>query len=71
MLRCLSSKITLRAVALLEFLAGTAGARIVPANLLLTANNLLHLRSLAATRHAGLLQFAPLSAQERFFQIVG
>jgi hypothetical protein len=58
-------------VALLEFLAGSAGAGIVSAHFFLTANDLLHRLCFATTSHARLFEFTALAAHEGLFQIVG
>jgi hypothetical protein len=58
-------------VALLEFLAGAAGARIVAAHFFLPANDLLNRLHVASAGHARLFEFAALAAHESFFQIVG
>jgi hypothetical protein len=70
MFRALAKR-RLRAVALFEFLAGAAGARVVAANFFLSANDLLYWRNVACAGHARLFQFAALAAHEGFFQIVG
>ena len=57
----------LGAVALFIFLAGAAGAGIVPANFFLRADDLLHLLRVSGAGHAGLFQFAALAAHEGFF----
>jgi len=61
----------LRPVALFVFLAGSAGAGIVAAYLLLRAHNLLNLLRLTGSGHARLFQFAALAAHEGFFELVG
>jgi hypothetical protein len=57
-------------VALLEFLPGAAGARIVAPDFFLPANHLLNWLHVAGSSHARLFQFAALAAHEGFFQIV-
>ena len=57
------------AAALLIFLAGTAGARVVAANLSSAANDLLDL-TVTGTCHACLLQFATLATLEGFLESV-
>lgn len=61
----------LRPVTLLEFLTGTARARIVAAHFFLPANDLLHRLNVSGARHASLFQFATLAAHEGFFQVIG
>jgi uncharacterized MAPEG superfamily protein len=61
----------LRAVALLVFLAGAAGAGIVAAHFFLTSNDLLHCGAYRRPGHASLFQLAALAAHEGFFQFVG
>src|SRR5450432_252401 len=57
-------------VTLLILLPRPAGARVIPPNFFLPADNLLHRLSVSRTRHASLFQFAALAAHEGFFQLV-
>lgn len=54
-------------VALLEFLAGAAGARIIAAHFLLPTHDLLHWLHVAGSSHTRLFEFAPFAAHECFF----
>jgi hypothetical protein len=54
-------------VALLELLAGPAGARIVAAHFFLSTNYLLYRRHVSGTRHARLFEFTALAPHESFF----